>query len=217
MLQFLCATTHAIANECATKFPKIVYNSCQRHWRRGKGRGLLQFYGHRPMAKNSIFLPLLARKLNCEAGTAGAVFATFRCIRTGTASFAYKAEEVGRRGKGKGGQEVIPQPFHMHSSSKFAVLRQPVNDSWNVWAAAAYKAVRQNKRMCRLQIDLCQYTIYKSTFTQLRHTRVIFGRLRHCRRLGEKQIGIVGKELRKFSSRANDVANFYWNCHKNVS
>lgn len=189
MLKFLCATTHAISNEWATKFPKIVYNSCQRHWR-GKGRGLLQFYGHRPMAKNSIFLPLLARKLNCEAGTAGAVFATFRCIRTGTASFAYKAEGVGRREKveqRQGEEEVIPQPFHMHSSSKFAVLRQPVNDSWNVWAAAAHKAVRQNKRMCRLQIDLCQYTIYKSTFAQLRHTRVIFGRLRHCWGIGRSR------------------------------
>lgn len=174
-----------------------------------RGVACYNFMATGPWPKIQFFLPLLARKLNCEAGTAGAVFATFRCIRTGTASFAYKAEGVGRRGRKEGGEEVIPQPFHMHSSSKFAVLRQPVNDSWNVWAAAAYKAVRQNKRMCRLQIDLCQYTIYKSTFAQLRHTRVIFGRLRHCRGLGKKQIGIVGKELRKFSSRANDVANFY--------
>lgn len=53
------------------------------------------------------------------------------------------------------GRGVIPIPFRMHSASKFAVLRQPVNDSWNVWAAATYEAVRQNKGMCRLQIDLC--------------------------------------------------------------
>lgn len=69
--------------------------------------------------------------------TVGALFAKFRCIRTGAASFAYKAKESEWEEEEKEAQEeeVIPQPFHMHSSSKFAELSQPVNDSWNVWAA----------------------------------------------------------------------------------
>lgn len=57
--------------------------------------------------------------------------------------------------------------------------------------------------------------MYKSTVTA--ETQGIFSKLRLKQRCLCKEEGIVsGREALKFSSRANDVPNFYWNCHQNV-